>query len=175
MVPYEWIKPAGNYSRFGLELQATIRYVDYRHDVAVARSPQTDLAESNARLMQSLPSAFVFLRRAGLDVAMLREYHSWRDYPMHAVLSPLTSTAGPLVHVHTDFWHLAKGYVKGRRVLYADVAIPQAMHLFGVCSTNHVPVTNVMLTFDQDFGGIRPGEILHYVSRRDSPAYCGAT
>ncbi len=179
LVPHEWSKPAGDYTHLGLDLPATVPYVAHNRETVVSGIAPRDFSESNKWLMRSLLSSFIVLRRAGLSVAMSREYFDWEDYAMVVLPAPLTSTEDPVVHVHTDFWRRARAYVEKGGALYAslcaDVAIPEATELFGARPVDHVPVTEVVLTFVRDFGDIRSGETFRYSTDPGSSASWGAT
>ena len=160
LIPHEWAKPHGDFGRSGRTGPEVIPYVSVQDG--------WDEAEAqNDWLMGSLLSAFILARRAGLNVAMPREYGPWAEYPLLLLPSPLTSTEINLVHVHTAFWERARTYVENGGTLYAsvcaDAAIPQMMELFGARLVDHAPPeSEVHLTFTADFGGVTSGQMLHF-------------
>jgi hypothetical protein len=93
--------------------------------------------------------------------------------------SPLTSTDGFLVHVHTDFWEKARRYVAEGGALYAslcgDAAIPEMEGLFGARLVDHSPVNEVVLKVVTAWGGLNPGDTFHYSAGGGSPRQWAAT
>lgn len=165
LVPHEWAKPHGDFSRLGLTGPESIPYVSTQDGEAVASpdpwpASQTD-GESNLWLTGAWLSALVLARRAGLKVAFPREYTDWQNIPLLLLPSPLTSTEHNLVHVHTRFWEDARAYVEKGGVLYAslcaDAAIPEMADLFGARLADHLPLERAELKLVAPFGDLAPG------------------
>ena len=171
IVPYEWAKPKGDFSRFGLKGPEVVPYVSTQDGGAVTSgtSPWAYSGrngEENRWLAGSWLSAFILARRAGLKVSFPREYSDWQRNPMVLVPSPLTSTEKNTVHVHTRFWEDARMYVQKGGALYAslcaDAAIPEMGDLFGARLSDHAPVEDVELRLVAPLGSIGSGEVFHY-------------
>ncbi|HXY08052.1 MAG TPA: beta-galactosidase [Terriglobales bacterium] len=166
IIPGEWAKPHGDFSRFGLTGPAVIPYVSMNDgDAMPGRQPSASSA--NDWLMGSALTSFVLARRAGLKADFPREYDDWSKRPMLLLPSPLTSTGDAfLVHVHSDFYAKAKKYVEQGGVLYASVAsdgaIPEMASLFGARLVDRAPSSEVTLKFVEPFGDFKPGDTLHY-------------
>jgi len=166
MVPGEWAKPAGDFSRFGLSGPETLPYVSTQDGGAAAgHNPQSG-AEENLWLTGSWLSTYILTRRAGLKADFPREYDSWRQRPAIFVPSPLTSTETNLVHVHTDFWNKAREYVERGGFLYAslsaDAAIPAMEQIFGARLEDHALAGEVTIRVVESFGGLKPGDTFRY-------------
>ena len=166
IIPHEWAKPHGDFSRSGRTGPEIIPYV------SVQDAWRDEEEAANDWLMGALLSAFILARRAGLGVAMPREYAHWRQHPLLLTPSPLTSTEINLVHVHTTFWQDVRQYVAEGGSLYAslcaDAAIPNMEALFGARLVDHAPPADeVRITFITDFGDIPAGRTLSY---RANPA-----
>ena len=122
IVPYEWSKPHGDFSHFGLTGPEVVPYVSTDEGANVAGQAQPTFSDENLWLTGSWLSSFVLARRAGMKADFPREYDDWQKHPLVLMPSPLTSTDSFLVHVHSDFWEKAKQYVAGGGALYASVA-----------------------------------------------------
>ena len=175
IVPHEWAKPHGDFSRLGLSGANNIPYVSTQDGGAVAGGSKPDESEANSWLTGAWLSTLILARRAGLKVAFPREYTHWENIPLLLLPSPLTSTERNLVHVHTCFWDAVKEYVhKGGTVyasLCADAAIPEMGELFGARLADHVPVTDVRLTMKEAFGDLKAGEEIQYPGAGDGPKH----
>jgi len=173
IVPDEWAKPHGDFSRFGLEGPAIIPYVSTQDGGAVSGLPAPDTSEQNLRLTGAWLSSFILSRRAGLKADFPREYGDWQSRPMLLIPSPLTSTENNLIHVHTDFWEKASLYVQKGGALYAslsaDAAIPEMEGLFGARLVDHAPVTEVTLRIVAPFGDLKPGDTIKYSAPSGGP------
>ncbi len=171
IVPHEWAKPHGDFSRFGLSGPSTIPYT------AVQDGFET--GEANVWLTRALLNAFILARRAGLKVDMPREYTNWQAHPLLLLPSPLTSTERNLVHIHTAFWDEVQDYVRDGGLVYAslcaDAAIPEMGGLFGASLADHASVGDVTLTFVKSFGEIAPGTVFRYQSDSSNPHHWPAT
>lgn len=173
VVPYEWAKPHGDFSKLGRSDVGTIPYVS-------VQDGQTEEYERlNQWLIGAQLSAFVNARRAGLAVAMPREHDAWDQYPMVILPSPVTSTEWNLVHVHTTFWDRMRNYVEGGGLLYtsfcADAAIPEMESLFGAVLADHIPVRDITITVVEDFGGLKVGDTFTYSADPSSVEQWAAT
>jgi len=172
IVPQEWAKPHGDFSRFGLSGPSVVPYVSVQ-DI------HSDDGESNLWLMGALLSTFIIAHRAGMKVDLPREYSDWQEHPLLLLPSPLSSTERNLVHVHTRFWDTVRDYVRGGGTLYAslcaDTAIPEMRDLFGATLKDHVPVTEVALTLVVPFGDLGPGETFRYQASLPGPKHWAAT
>ncbi len=157
IVPYEWSKPLGDFSRFGLGGPEMVPYVSTQDGTALPEQPPHGDWEANTWLMGSLLSTFILARRAGLKVDLVREYADWSQYPLLLLPSPLTSTHVNLVHLHTNFWDQLGAYVRNGGTVYAsvcaDTAIPEMVDLFGAVLVDHVPTGEVKLTVEDSFSG----------------------
>jgi beta-galactosidase len=181
VIPDEWAKPHGDFSRFGLTGPASIPYVSTNDGDAVPtlRQPNANATAANQWLMGSALSAFILARRAGLKADFPREYDDWAKRPMLFMPSPITSTGDVfLAHVHSDFYEKAKKYVEGGGFLYASVAsdgaIPEMTSLFGARLVDRAPSSEVTLKFVEPFGDFKPGDTLHYVVPTASTESWGA-
>lgn len=180
IVPFEWSKPDGDYSQMGIETPAPGQYLAHHlENEAVRGIPPKDHTLANRWLIGACLSAFISIRRAGLKVCMPREHGDWESYPLVMLPSPMTSTEVDLVHVHSDFWEKARRYVEEGGTLYAsvcaDAAIPEMAGLFGASMVDHDPLDEVILTFRQDFGSLKVGELLRYRPDISNPKHWGAT
>jgi hypothetical protein len=102
VIPEEWARTRGDYSRFGLTGPEVIPYVSVSEGGAVngqAAAPY----DGNQWVMSSVLSAFILSHRAGLQPALPREADDWGRYPLVLLPSPLTATDPIFVHLHTDF------------------------------------------------------------------------
>jgi len=167
VIPDEWAKPHGDFSRFGLTGPAEIPYVSVADGDAVPGQPQPNASSANQWLMSSALTSFILARRAGLKADFPREYSDWAKHPMLFMPSPLTSTGeGFLSHVHSDFYEKVKKYVEDGGSVYASVgsdgAIPDMASLFGARLVDRVPSSELTLKFVAPFGDFKPGDKLHY-------------
>jgi endo-1,4-beta-mannosidase len=161
IIPHEWAKNHGDYSKFGLTGPEVVPFV------SIQDGWNDDANKNNDWLMGALLSAFILGKRADLNVSIPREYTQWQTHPLLLLPSPLTSTDINLVHVHTIFWEKAHDYVSEGGVLYAsfcsDAAIPNMAALFGASLSDHIPVEDVSLTLTTDFGNLPAGETFHFL------------
>jgi len=159
IVPYEWAKPHGDFSRLGLSGPSMAPYVS-------VQDGWSDDGEDNLWLMGALLSSFILARRAGLKVSLPREYTAWQTHSLLLMPAPVTSTEHNRVHVHTGFWDSGRDYVQRGGTLYAsvcaDVAIPEMAGLFGAVLSDHIHADDIALTFVKPFGGLVAGQTLHY-------------
>jgi len=166
IVPYEWSKPYGDESRFGLTGPAIVPYTSTDEGGAVAGQRLPDFSEENEWLTGSWLSSFILARQAGLKADFPREYSDWQNTPLLLLPSPLTSTDSSLVHVHTDFWEKARRYVADGGALYAslcgDAAIPEMESLFGARLVDRAPANEVTLKVVTRWGGLNPGDTFHF-------------
>lgn len=167
IIPDEWAKPHGDFSRFGLTGPEVTPYVSQADGDAIPGSTQPDASGVNRWLISSALSSFVLARRAGLQADFPREYSDWTKHPMVFLPSPITSTENTfLAHVHSDFYEKARKYVEQGGFLYASVAtdgaIPEMSALFGARLVDRAISSEVTLKFVQPFGDFKPGDTLHY-------------
>jgi endo-1,4-beta-mannosidase len=179
IVPHEWSRPLGDFSRLGLKGPEIIPYVSNQDGGAVAGQPVHDQSENNLWLVGSLLSAFILARRAGIKAGFPREYTAWRSHPALFLPSPLTSTEHNLVHVHTGFWDEVRSYLKNGGAVYAslcaDSAIPEMAEIFGCRLSDHKAASQATLTVVKPFGGLVPGESFSFQSTLPGPAHWPAT
>ena len=172
LVPYEWSKPYGDASHFGLTGPEYAPYTSTVEGGAVDGQAPTTYPEDNARLMGAWLSSYILTRRAGMKAAFPREYDDWQKYPMLIMAAPLTSTDTALVHVHSDFWAKAKAYVENGGVVYAsvsaDAAIPGMEEIFGARLVDSAPAREVTLKIVAPLGDLKPGEIFTYSASPDA-------
>jgi endo-1,4-beta-mannosidase len=167
IIPDEWAKPHGDFSRFGLTGPEMIPYVSTNDNDAMPGQSQPTAGGANQWLMGSALTTFILARRAALKADFPREYDDWSKHRMIFLPSPITSTSDPfLTHVHSDFYEKARKYVEGGGVLYAsfasDGAVPDMAALFGARLVDRAPSSEVTLKFVAPFGDIKPGDTLHY-------------
>ncbi len=178
IVPYEWSKPHGDFSHFGLTGPEVVPYTSTDEGANVVGQSQPNFSEENQWITGSWLSSFVLARRAGIKADFPREYGDWQKRPMVLLPSPLTSTDSFLVHVHSDFWEKAKQYVAKGGVLYAsvaaDAAIPDMESLFGVRMVDANPKDEVTLKIVAPFGNLKVGDTFHYAVPSATPRYWGA-
>lgn len=179
LVPHEWSKPHGDFSRLGLNDVSVVPYVSTQGGGVVNDSPGRETGEENLWLTGAWLSALILARRAGLKPAFPREYTPWENYPLLFLPSPLTSTAHNKVHVHTRFWEDAKAYVRSGGAIFAslcaDAAIPEMADLFGARLADHAPVSEVTLKMIAPFAGLNPGDTFHYQPQGGNPRHWMAT
>jgi endo-1,4-beta-mannosidase len=167
IIPDEWAKPHGDFSRFGLTGPEVTPYVSISDGDAIPAETRADESAANQWLMSSALTSFILGRRAGLKADFPREYGDWAKRPMVFMPSPLTSTGDPfLAHVHSDFYKKAKKYVENGGFLYASVAsdgaIPEMVSLFGARLADRAPSSEVTLKIVEPFGDLKPGDTFHY-------------
>jgi beta-galactosidase len=167
IVPAEWAKPHGDFSRSGLTGPEVIPYLSTEDGDAIPGRPQPDVSDGNQWLISSALTSFILARRANLKADFPREYSDWTKHPMVLLPSPITATGDPfLTHVHSDFYEKAKQYVQDGGLLYAsvasDAAIPEMSSLFGARLLDRAPSTEVTLKVVQPFGDLKPGDTFHY-------------
>ncbi len=171
IIPHEWAKPHGDFSRFGLTGPGSIPYTPVQDGF--------ETGDANVWLTRSLLNTFILARRAGLKVDMPREYAEWQSHPMLLLPSPLTATERNLTHVHTAFWDEVHEYVLNGGIVYislcADAAIPEINRLFGVSLADHAAVGDVSITFVEQFGDITAGTVFHYPANPANPRHWPAT
>jgi endo-1,4-beta-mannosidase len=178
IVPYEWSKPHGDFSHFGLIGPEVVPYTSTDEGANVAGQSQPNFSEENLWITGSWLSSFVLARRAGLKADFPREYDDWQKHPLILMPSPLTSTDSFLVHVHSDFWEKAKHYVSKGGALYAsvaaDAAIPEMESLFGARMVDANPKDDITLKIVAPFGALRVGDTFHYTVPSATPRSWGA-
>jgi endo-1,4-beta-mannosidase len=167
VIPDEWAKTHGDFSRFGLTGPEVTPYVSTSDGDAIPGQPQPDVSSGNTWLMGSALTSFILAHRAGLKSDFPREQGDWAKRPMLFMPSPLTSTGDPfLVHVHSDFYQKAAKYVERGGFLYAslaaDAAIPDMESIFGARLVDANPVSEVTLKIVTPFGDLKPGDTFHY-------------
>ena len=178
IVPYEWSKPHGDFSRFGLNGPEVVPYTSTAEGANVAGQSQPTFSEENEWITGSWLSSFVLARRAGMKADFPREYDDWQKHPMLLMPSPLTSTDRFLVHVHSDFWEKAKQYVTNGGTLYAsvaaDAAIPEMESLFGARMVDGNPKDDVTIKVVVPFGNLKSGDTFHYSVPNPGPRSWGS-
>jgi hypothetical protein len=161
LVPHEWAKPHGDFSRLGLEGPESIPYVSTQDGGALAGEPPASDGDSNLWLTGAWLSALILARRAGLKAAFPREYTDWQGIPLLLLPSPLTSTERNFVHVHTRFWEEARAYVEQGGTLYAslcaDAAVPEMADQFGARPADHLPLDRAEIRLVAPFGDLPTG------------------
>lgn len=178
IVPYEWSKPHGDFSHFGLTGPEVVPYTTTDEGANVAGQSQPNFSEENLWITGSWLSSFVLARRAGMKADFPREYDDWQTRPMVLMPSPLTSTDSFIVHVHSDFWEKAKQYLSKGGALYAsvaaDAAIPDMESLFGARMVDANPKDDITLKVVAPFGELKVGETFHYSVSSATPRSWGA-
>ncbi|MGB8580516.1 MAG: hypothetical protein WCD47_06820, partial [Candidatus Sulfotelmatobacter sp.] len=178
IVPYEWSKPHGDFSHFGLTGPEVVPYTSTDEGANVAGQSQPTFSEENLWITGSWLSSFVLARRAGMKADFPREYDDWQKRPMVLMPSPLTSTDSFLVHVHSDFWEKAKQYVSKGGALYAsvaaDAAIPEMESLFGARMVDANPKEEVTIRVVAPFGDLKVGDTFHYIVPSATPRSWGS-
>ena len=167
VIPDEWAKVHGDFSRFGLTGPAVTPYVSQSDGDAMPGRPQPDTSAANQWLMSSALTSFILARQAGLKADFPREYADWEKRRMLFLPSPITSTSDPfLVHVHSDFYEKARKYVEKGGFLYASVAsdgaIPEMTSLFGARIVDRAISSEVTIKMVEPFGNLKPGDTFHY-------------
>jgi len=183
IVPHEWSKPHGDFSRLGLSGPSVVPYVSVQdggsvpapYAACVGRGAESD----NVWLVGALLTAFILAHRAGFKADLPREYSDWQALPLLLLPSPLTSTEHHLVHVHTGFWDKVRDYVRNGGTVYAslcaDAAVPEMGDLFGATLADHVPVGEVTITVVAPFGDLAPGEVFRYHADSTNPRHWPVT
>jgi hypothetical protein len=178
IVPYEWSKPHGDFSRFGLTGPEVVPYTSTDEGANVAGQSQPNFSEENLWITGAWLSSFVLARRAGMKADFPREYDNWQNHPLVLMPSPLTSTDSFLVHVHSDFWEKAKQYVSKGGALYAsvaaDAAIPDMESLFGARMLDANPKDDITVKMVAPFGELKVGDTFHYSLPSATPRSWGA-
>jgi hypothetical protein len=167
VIPDEWAKVHGDFSRMGLTGPAVTPYVSQADGDAIPGRPQPDASAANEWLMSSALSSFILARQVGLKADFPREYSDWETRPILFMPSPITSTSDPfLAHVHSDFYEKARRYVEKGGFLYAslaaDAAAPEMSSLFGARIADRVISTEVTIKMTEPFGNLKPGDTFHY-------------
>ncbi len=167
IIPDEWAKIHGDFSRFGLTGPEVTPYVSISDGDAIPGRPQADISAGNHLLMGSALTSFLLGRRAGLKTDFPREYSDWNKHAMIFLPYPVTGTGDPfLTHVHSDFYAKARKYVEDGGFLYAslsaDSGAPEMASLFGARMMDRVISSEVTLKFVEPFGDFKPGDTLHY-------------
>ena len=179
IVPQEWSKPHGDYSRFGLKGPSAIPYVSTQDGGALEGQDTSNAPGKNEVLVGSWLSSFLLSRRAGFRADFPREYDDWTTRRIILLPSPLTGTENNLQHVHTGFWDRLRQYVERGGIVYAsvsgDAAIPEMEDLFGVRLRDHVAVNDITLTVVSPLGDLRPGDTFKYSASAGDFQMWGAT
>jgi len=167
VIPDEWAKVHGDFSRMGLTGPAVTPYVSQADGDAIPGRPQPDASAANEWLMSSALTSFILARQVGLKADFPREYSDWDTRPILFMPSPITSTSDPfLAHVHSDFYEKARNYVEKGGFLYAslasDGAIPEMDSLFGARIADRLASSEVTIKFTEPFGNLKPGDTFHY-------------
>jgi len=167
VIPDEWAKVHGDFSRLGLTGPAVTPYVSQADGDGIPGRSQPDASAANGWLISSALTSFILSRRAGLKADFPREYSDWEKRPMLFMPSPITSTSDPfLAHVHSDFYEKAKKYVEKGGFLYAslasDGAVPEMTSLFGARIVDRAVSTEVTIKMVEPFGDLKPGDTFHY-------------
>jgi hypothetical protein len=179
VIPEEWSKTHGDFSRSGLAGPEVTPYVSITDGDAIPGQSPPNSSGENQWLMGSLLNSFILARRAGLKSDFPRESGDWEKRPVLFLPSPLTSTGSVfLAHVHTDFYEKAKRYVERGGFLYAsvaaDAAIPHMEAIFGARLVDTHTVSEVTLKVVAPFGGLRPGETFHFSVPAANSRYWGS-
>ena len=178
IVPYEWSKPHGDFSHFGLTGAEIVPYTTTDEGANVAGQPQPNFNEENTWITGSWLASFILAHRAGLKADFPREYDDWQKRPLILMPSPLTSTDSFLVHVHSDFWDKARQYVVRGGSLYAsvaaDAAIPEMESFFGARMVDANPKEDVTIKVVAPFGDLKPGDTFHYSVPNPGPRSWGS-
>ena len=179
MVPYEWQKPAGDFSKMGLAGSETTPYTSVYDGGAVEGDEPARHEQENAWLTGSWLSSMILSRQAGYKPEFAREYESLEGKNAIVLPSPLTSTELPLAHVHTSFWKKVTAYVQKGGAVYAsvcaDAAIPEMSQIFGARLADHLPASEVTLKVVRPFGCLKVGDAFHYQCMSSEPRSWGAT
>ena len=168
VIPDEWAKVHGDFSRMGLTGSAGEPYVSQADGDAIPGRPQPDAGAANQWLMSSALTSFILARQVGLKADFPREYSDWQTRSMLLMPSPITGTSDPfLAHVHSDFYEKAKNYVGKGGFLYAslasDGAVPEMSSLFGARIVDRAISSEVTIKMTAPFGNLKPGDTFHYI------------
>jgi len=178
LIPGEWARTHGDFSRFGLTGPEVTPYVSTFDGDAVPGQASPATGPDNEWLMSSILNSFVLAHRAGLKADFPREYDDWAKRPMLFLPSPLTSTASVIAHVHSDFYEKAKKYVEGGGFLYAsvaaDAAIPDMEKIFGARLVDTLVASDVTLKIVEPFGGLKSGDTFHFSVPGANPRVWGS-
>jgi len=178
IVPYEWSKPHGDFSHFGLTGPEVVPYTSTDEGANVSGQSQPNFSDENSWITGSWLSSFILARRAGLKADFPREYDDWQSRPLVLMPSPLTSTDSFLVHVHSDFWDKARRYVSKGGSLYAsvaaDAAIPEMETLFGARMVDANAKDDVTIKVVMPFGTLKSGDTFHYSVPNAGPRTWGS-
>jgi endo-1,4-beta-mannosidase len=167
VIPDEWAKVHGDFSRMGLTGPAVTPYVSQADGDAIPGRPQPDASAANEWLISSALASFILARQVGLKADFPREYSDWETRPILFMPSPITSTSDPfLAHVHSDFYEKARKYVEKGGFLYAslaaDGAVPEMTSLFGARIADRIISSEVTIKMTEPFGNLKPGDTFHY-------------
>ena len=167
VIPDEWAKPHGDYSRFGLTGPAVTPYLSQFDAGATPGRLPPDATAANLWLMSSALTSFILARQSGLKADFPREYADWEKRPMIFLPSPITSTSDPfLAHVHSDFYEKARKYVEKGGFLYAslasDGAIPEMSSLFGARIVDRAISLEVTIKITESFGNLKAGDTFRF-------------
>ncbi|MCE1228830.1 MAG: cellulase family glycosylhydrolase [Firmicutes bacterium] len=180
LVPYEWAKPHGDFSRLGLAGSNTPTYVSVEDGDAMPDQQNAGKGSGeNTALMGSLLTSFILGRRAGFAVDFPREYGNWNTRPLILLPAPLTSTGATfLSHVHTAFYVQAADYVKNGGHLYAsvssDAAFPNGEELFGARLVDAHQVSDITLKIVKPLGTLKVGDTLRFQASGGGPSQWGS-
>jgi endo-1,4-beta-mannosidase len=179
VIPDEWAKPHGDFSRSGLTGPEVIPYVSTEDHDAIPGQGVPDNSADSRQLLGSALNAFILLHRSGLKADFPREYADWGKRPMVFLPYPLTSTGGPfLTHVHTDFYAKARKYVEGGGALYASISagsgIPNMESLFGARMVDAITTSEITLKVIEAFGNLKVGDTFHYSLPSSTQKYWGS-
>jgi endo-1,4-beta-mannosidase len=179
VIPDEWAKPHGDFSRFGLTGPEIVPYVSTEDHDAMPGQAIPDSSSDSRQLMGSALNAFILLHRAGLKADFPREYADWDKRPALFLPYPLTSTGGAfLTHVHTDFYAKAKNYVENGGAVYASISagsgIPNMESLFGARMIDAITASEITLKVVEPFGILKVGDTFHYSLPSSTQKYWGS-
>ena len=176
VVPEEWARTQGDFSRFGLNGPNLIPFVSVSEGGAV-NGQAPNAYDGNPWVMGSMLSSFILAHRAGLRPALPREAGDWQKFPLVLLPSPLTATEPIFVHLHTDFWERASAYVRAGGALYASLAanaaIPDMDALFGAHMTDALTTSAVTLKIIRPLGDLRAGETFRFSLPAANTRYWG--
>ena len=178
IVPYEWSKPHGDLSHYGLTGQEIVPYTSTDEGANVTGQSQPNFSEENTWITGSWLSSFILARRTGMKADFPREHDDWQKRRLILLPSPLTSTDSFLVHVHSDFWEKARQYVSNGGALYAsvaaDAAIPEMEALFGARMIDANLKDVVTIKVVAPFGNLKPGDTFNYSVPNPGPRSWGS-
>lgn len=182
VIPDEWAKPHGDFSRGGLSGPEMIPYLSTADGDGVAGPAQggSNLgAAENTWLMGSSLTSFILAKRTGIKADFPREYDAWERHRLLLMPSPLTSTSSPfLCHVHSDFYERARHFVENGGVLYAsvaaDAAAPDMETLFGARLADASTASEITIKVVRAFGTLKPGDTFHFTAPNANARYWGS-